>query len=236
MALPDWSVVIPLHNEAEALPELLARLGRALDAMGGSAEVILVDDASTDDTLTLLRTMPAPYVKVLRLEVNSGQLQATLAGIRATSGNCVAVLDGDLQDPPEILPLLARELVVQVDRDVIFATKSSREDGLAMRLATEVFRLFERALGGACLPRGVGSYCMMRRSVCDELLSRQADLPRHANLASILGLFRRPFGHLDYCKSARPHGTSRIGWTGLLREAAGSLWAGIRTPWARKHS
>ena len=96
MNSPDFSVVVPLFNEAESVPILQKEIALALEGL--KYELILVDDGSTDGTI--LRIERNPTVRVLQFKRNSGQSAAMLAGMRAARGKAVVLLDGDLQNDP----------------------------------------------------------------------------------------------------------------------------------------
>src|SRR5262245_27624881 len=105
-ATPKLSVVVPVFNEAEVLPEFHARLARVLDALDLKAEVIYVDDGSRDASSFVLESLRATdeSVGVLRLSRNFGKELALSAGLRTADGDCVVLIDGDLQQPPEAIP------------------------------------------------------------------------------------------------------------------------------------
>lgn len=219
---PAWSLIVPLYNEAAGLPELLARLQAVASQLPGGAELVLVNDASTDQTGALLQAAASRQVRPLHLPRNQGQLGATLAGLAAAEGTWLAVLDGDLQDPPELLSQLADRLQ-QHDVDVVFAVKHGRSDALAVRLGAASLRAVERHVLGLRLPRGAGAFCAMTRPVRDALLARRGHWPRSANLATLLGVLQLRTAAITYHKAERRHGQSKLGLLGLVREALGSL-------------
>ena len=102
------SVVIPVHNEEECLPELWRRTRIVLDGIGRSWELIFVDDGSSDRSLETLMKFRAesPTVRILGLRVRRGQSAALAAGFRAALGDWIVTLDADLQNPPEEIPRL----------------------------------------------------------------------------------------------------------------------------------
>jgi glycosyltransferase involved in cell wall biosynthesis len=216
------SVVIPVFNEAAVLPELVRRVREAvLECVGeGEGEVIIVDDASRDATRALAADLGDAVVRFLHLTNNRGQTGATMEGVGRARGAVVAVLDGDLQDPPEHLPALYAALAARPDLDVAYAVKSDRHEAPAARAAFAAYHLLQRACGEFALPPGAGSYCAFRAPFGEALRA----LPTgRANLATLLAARRPRFVAVPYVKAARPDGDSRVGMAGLLREAADSL-------------
>src|SRR6266446_5909161 len=105
------SVVVPIFNEQENLPELRRRMTAALDSTGDAWELILVNDGSRDRSVEMIRAFHAEdaRIKLVHLSRNFGHQPAVTAGIHLASGDCVVLIDGDLQDPPEVIPeMIAR--------------------------------------------------------------------------------------------------------------------------------
>lgn len=132
MSLPDFSVVVPLYNEAENVPELQSEIRAAL--AGRHYELILVDDGSTDDTAR--RVENAPGVTLLRFTKNAGQSAALLAGMWAARGPVIVLLDGDLQnDPADIPRLLAK---IEGGADLVCGCRRKRQDSGVKKLSSLV--------------------------------------------------------------------------------------------------
>src|ERR1700742_2212427 len=100
------SIVVPIFNEEENLPELRKRLTESLDSTKEDWEIVCVNDGSRDRSLQILRQMHSEdsRIKVLNLSRNFGHQPAVTAGIHHARGDCVVLIDGDLQDPPEVIP------------------------------------------------------------------------------------------------------------------------------------
>lgn len=216
------SVVVPVYNEAGVVKELVERSTQAAQAAAGEAfELLIVDDASDDQTPEVLREISNPRLRILRLEHNSGQYRATRAGLKAASGEWIAVLDGDLQDPPELIPELFN---AARDSDCVFAVKASRAETGWMRLGQSGFHLVQSLLGSASPPRGAGSYCLMQREIAASVAA--VDL-KNANLAAVAArvLKKKSARHstVEYRKGSRYDRRSRVGTGGLVREALGSF-------------
>ncbi len=136
---PLVSVVIPMHNEGAAIPDLIAGVARALDGMA-SAEIIAVDDGSTDDTLTRLRTAQAtqPRLRVLSHDRCGGQSAAVHSGVMAARAPICCTLDGDGQNPPEELPKLWQPILDDASGTValVAGQRQGRKDTLSKKLAS----------------------------------------------------------------------------------------------------
>lgn len=219
------SVVVPLYNEVAAVAELVARCWDACVKLGQPFELILVDDGSTDgtpETLEQLRRSPrfAGALRVVKMPRNAGQFAATRAGLGAAQGQWLAVLDGDLQDPPEVLCQLWAAACAQSQLDIVFAVKVARHDAWPFVLARQAYMVLQRLAADRALPPGVGSYCMMRADLAARVTRTELV---HANLAAVLQALGPRAACVHYVKQRRLHGPSRVGPVGLVREAFGSL-------------
>lgn len=222
-AAPALSVVVPVFEEAAVVDELVRRCVAAATATGRTFELLVVDDASGDATPDRLAALAAadPRVVHVRLPVNQGQFGATKAGLARARGALVAVLDGDLQDPPELLPRLveAHDAAPAGDTTVVFGVKARRRDPLWFRLGRAGYQALQSLLG-ASLPSGAGSYSLFPL----VLARRVAAVPlASANLAPVLCALGADARIVPYDKAARYDDRSRVGPVGLAREALGSL-------------
>jgi polyisoprenyl-phosphate glycosyltransferase len=156
------SVVLPVYNEAENLPELSERLTRALDACGRTWEVVFVDDGSRDASFELMSALAKrdPRFVVVRLSRNFGHQMALTAGVDAARGRIVAVMDADLQDPPELLP----QMLAKVDEghEVVYAVRTAREGETAFKKGTaHAFYRLMRRWTNVEIPVDVGDFRLM---------------------------------------------------------------------------
>ena len=170
------SVGIPVFNEQEVLPELLARLLPVLDGIeGGPHEVIFVDDGSSDSSRRLLEEAAArdPRIRVVVLSRNFGHQAALGAALDYATGDAVVLMDADLQDQPEVIPdFIARH---RAGADVVFARRHTREEGWLLRLAYRAFYRIISALSDTKLPLDTGDFALLGRPVVDALRR----LPEH---------------------------------------------------------
>ncbi|HJQ85544.1 MAG TPA: glycosyltransferase family 2 protein [Candidatus Binatia bacterium] len=168
------SFVVPVFDEEDVIPELVARLRRCLaDVPGGPHEVVLVDDGSTDRTLALLEAAAAedPRFVVVALSRNFGHQAAICAGLDHATGDAVLVMDGDLQDPPETVHRFLAERAKGFD--VVYARRVARKEGALLRAAYFVAYRLIAALSSTRLPPDAGDFALLSRPVVDAL----RDLP-----------------------------------------------------------
>jgi len=220
MSPPRFSIVVPVYNEAAVLRELIERCMATGQGLGDPFELIVVNDGSTDSTGEIARSLSQDGLEVLDLARNGGQFQATVQGVRAATGVWVAVLDGDLQDPPETLAALVKRAHNGPPVEVVFAIKERRTDPLWMRLGSWLYHQVQRATGTP-LPRGAGSFCLMNRRLADQVGALRWS---HLNLSVALARLSRSWTTVPYAKAARREGQSRVGLWGLIAEALGSWW------------
>lgn len=215
------SVVVPVFNEEATLPELEGRLRTVLRGLGFErAEVLLVSDGSTDFSEELIRDLVRrdPVFAGVFLTRNFGHQAAISAGLEIAAGSVVAVLDADLQDPPEVLPRLIEAL--DEGADVAYGVRTNRKEGPFKRFA---YALFYRALSHVAsieIPKDSGDFCCMRRPVVDALLSLPESGRFLRGLRAWVGF--RQVG-VPFERAARHAGTPKY----TLRKLAGLAYDGL---------
>ena len=164
-----FSVVAPLFNEQQSVAELYNRLIATLEGEGSSFELVLVDDGSHDSTLALLSQLAAsdPRVRVIALARNFGHQAAISAGLDYARGQAVIVMDGDLQDPPEVLPALIAQW--RAGHQVVYAVRQARKEHWLLRGAYAAFYRGLQRLASVPMPLDAGDFCLIDRRVVDIL-------------------------------------------------------------------
>jgi len=163
------SVVVPLYNEEEILPILHEAIRAALRQVNDKWEVVYVNDGSKDSTLDLLRELQSadPHIVVVDLSRNWGHMGAFDAGLRTARGDAVVLMDGDLQDPPEIIPQMVAAW--RNGAQVVTAVRRSRQEGPMLTL---LFALFYRVLGILSdypIPLNAGVFGLLDRQAIDAV-------------------------------------------------------------------
>ena len=166
---PVISVVIPIYAEEQTLPVLRRRLIAALEEQGNSFEVLFVDDGSRDGSLALLRAyhQEDPRIKVLSLSRNFGHQVAISCGIDFARGEGVILMDGDLQDPPEVLAGMVSRW--REGYDVVYAVRQKRKEGLLKRTAYRSFYWLLQRVSYLNIPLDSGDFSLLDRRLVDLL-------------------------------------------------------------------
>lgn len=172
----EFSFVIPVLDEYETLPELARRLLPVMDELDGCCEVILVDDGSTDGSFEVMRKLhdADPRFRALRLSRNFGHQIAITAGLEHARGAAVLIMDGDLQDPPEIVPTLVEKW--REGFEVVYAVRDERagESRVKLTTATWFYRLMGR-MSEIDIPVDAGDFRLVDRRVVDAVKA----MPEH---------------------------------------------------------
>ena len=145
----DISVVIPLYDEVESLPELTSWIARVMDENNFTYEVILVDDGSTDGSWDMIVKLKQqnPFLKGIKFRRNYGKSAALHTGFEAAKGNVVITMDADLQDSPAEIPELYRS-IVEEKYDLVSGWKAKRYDPLSKTIPTKLFNSATRKMSG----------------------------------------------------------------------------------------
>ena len=209
------SVVVPIHNEQESLGPLEERLSQVLDSMGEPAEVILVDDGSTDQTPVLMALLAGrdPRYKILTLSRNFGHQIAITAGLDRAAGEAIVIMDGDLQDPPEVIP----ELVARwrEEYDVVYAVRRRREgEPFFRRLRAAVFYRLFRVVTDLDAPVDVGDFRLIDRRVLTVLNGMRE---RHRYLRGMVSWVGFRQTGVEYVREERYGGESKYPFAKLLQ-------------------
>lgn len=174
MTRPDpctLDIVVPCFNEEAVIGQTHRRLSEVARGIAGvRPTLIYVDDGSRDGTLAALRTIAAedPHVRIVALARNFGHQYALTAGLEASTGDAVAVIDGDLQDPPEVIGQMVARW--RDGADVVYGVRATRKGESAFKRGTaHLFYRFLQTLGNADIPADVGDFRLLDRQVVDAL-------------------------------------------------------------------
>ena len=170
MAQPIASIIIPIYNEEENIPELYRRLENVIEQLDGEAELIFIDDGSRDNSLKLIRQIYERdyrfnYISLAR---NFGHQIAVTAGLNNVRGQAVIVMDADLQDPPELIFKMIEKW--RQGYQVVYAQRLSRKkESVLKRFTAYAFYRILRRLADVNIPPDTGDFCLMDREIVDIL-------------------------------------------------------------------
>jgi len=145
----DISVVVPLYDEIESLPELTSWISRVMDENRFTYEIILIDDGSKDGSWEMIRKLQLnnPFIKGIKFRRNYGKSAALNTGFEAANGNVIITMDADLQDSPDEIPELYRR-IIEENYDLISGWKAKRYDPLSKTIPTKLFNAATRKMSG----------------------------------------------------------------------------------------
>ncbi len=169
---PTYSLIVPLYNEQDTLPELVRRLTDVMNTLDAPTELVLINDGSKDQSLILLRSFHQQDNRIcyINLARNFGHQIAVTAGLNFVRGDMAIILDADLQDPPELIPELIKQW--QSGFQVVYAQRTKRiEESWGKQFLAYWFYRILRKLADVEIPTDTGDFCLIDRSVIDILNS-----------------------------------------------------------------
>ncbi len=165
----DLSVIAPAFNEADCLPALVESTIQILRPLGQCFEIILVNDASTDDTAAVIERLCKTYPEVrgVRHLFNCGQSAAVVSGMRAARGRLLITLDADMQNPPSEIPNMLAQLTPETD--AVCGVRSKRNDPAIRRVSSKIANGFRNWITGVPVKDAGCGMRLMRRSAMQDL-------------------------------------------------------------------
>lgn len=164
-----YSLILPVYNEEDILLPLYQRISRVMNKFNANYELIFINDGSTDQTASLLFNLHQKHadVKIINFSRNFGHQTAVTAGFHYAAGDAVAILDADLQDPPEILPQFFDKL--NDGYDVVYAVRKKRKEHFLKQLMYGLFYRVLRLAANIDIPLDSGDFCVMNKKVVQTL-------------------------------------------------------------------
>ncbi len=213
---PEYSIVIPLYNEEENVPELVNRLSRLVDEAPYAIEFVFVDDGSSDRTVEELKNLVATTAgRIVVLSRNFGHQTAVTAGLEHARGAAGAlIIDGDLQDPPELLlPMIER---MKEGYDVIYAVRRNRKESIGKRALYFIYYRLLKTMSDTMIPVDAGDFALLSRRVVDILNAMPEESRFLRGMRAWVGF--RQVGY-EYDRSERAHGESKYTFRRLFKLA-----------------
>ncbi|MGZ4827073.1 MAG: glycosyltransferase family 2 protein [Terriglobales bacterium] len=215
------SVAIPVYNEEELVHLLHSRVSNVMNGIGENWEVVYVNDGSKDATLKLLLELQAtdPHIVVVDLSRNWGHMGALSAGMQTARGDAVVLMDGDLQDPPEVIPEMVRAW--RNGAKVVSAVRRKREESRKYLLV--LFALFYRVLGALSdfpIPLNSGIFGLMDRQALDSFLALREYNRYLPGLRAWIGY---PTTIVSYDRKDRAAGDGKLSFVSRIKYALDAI-------------
>jgi dolichol-phosphate mannosyltransferase len=214
---PQISIIAPLYNETDSFPHLVTRLNAVMDTSGLTIEVVLIDDGSRDNTAALMQQLALVdgRYQCVFLSRNYGHQTALTAGIAAARGTeALFVIDGDLQDPPELLNEFYAKM--QEGYDVVYAVRKKRKESWFKRTAYSTFYRLIRSISYVDMPLDSGDFSLISRRVADVLNLMPEESRFIRGMRSWIGFRQTGF---EYERDARVAGEPKYSFK-MLRNLA----------------
>ena len=222
------SLVIPIFNEEKLIDELVKRTISSIESFIQEYEVIFVDDGSTDHSLERILSCQKKNgkIKILSLSKNFGHQAAYTAGLEHSKGDVVAMMDGDLQDPPELLGEMYRK-ICEEDYDVVSGKRTGRKGKSGRDHYAVLFHLLFKYIGEIKNMENSGNYSMMKREAVDALLSMKEKVRYLPGLRTFIG-FRQ--GYIEFVRDDRFKGIPKMSISKLIVLASDAIFSFSRFP------
>jgi glycosyltransferase involved in cell wall biosynthesis len=208
------SLVIPIYNEEKLIDELVKRTTAAIESITTDYEVIFVDDGSTDRSLDslLARLGENSKIKILSLSKNFGHQAAFTAGLEFAKGDLVAMMDGDLQDPPELLSEMYRK-IREEKYDIVSGKKIARRGSKNRNIYSVLFHMLFKNIAEIKDMNNYGNFSMMTREAANALLMMKEKVRYLPGLRTFIG-YRQ--GYIEFVRNERFEGDPKMNLKKLL--------------------
>lgn len=181
---PLYSVIVPCYNEEAVLHETHKRLTQVLSRMDGSYEIIYVNDGSRDKTPQILRELASSdsHVRAIMFARNAGHQMAVTAGLDYACGDAIVIIDADLQDPPEVIPLMAEKW--KAGAQIVYGQRKKRDgESVFKKVTASVYYKILSWMTGGMVPRDTGDFRLVDKKAADVIRG----MPEHARF--LRGMF-----------------------------------------------
>lgn len=215
------SVIVPLFNEAQTLPELYQRLTTVVSQISEEYEIVFVNDYSQDQTLSLLKQLAEknPHIRYVSFSRNFGHQIAVCAGLDVATGEVLIIIDGDLQDPPELIPTLYQKYLEGYN--VVYAKRMIRKGESFFKIATaKIFYRLLASMTSIKIPLDVGDFRLIDRKVLNQLKKMNEQQKFLRGQIAWVG-FRQTA--VPYERDSRQYGTTGYTFKKMLRLAMDGL-------------
>jgi polyisoprenyl-phosphate glycosyltransferase len=223
-----FSLVIPVYNEEKLIDELLRRTIPAVESFSPDFELVFVDDGSTDNSLNLLLNWQKKdsRIKILCLSKNFGHQAAYTAGLEYSKGDYVAMMDGDLQDPPEVLMSMYRK-ITEDGLDIVNGKKTGRKGKKNRTITSSLFHFLFRNVGELKDIANYGNFSIMTRNALSALLMMNEKVRYLPGMRAYIGFSQ---GDVEFIRDERYEGRPKMSFIKLFRLATDAIFSFSKFP------
>ena len=222
-----FSLIIPVYNEESLIDEMASRSVKAIESFTVNYEILFINDGSTDSTLHRLIEVRKRFsrIKIVDLSRNFGHQAAFTAGLELALGNYVAMMDGDLQDPPELLAEMYHK--IKEDGFDIVSGKRIGRKGKRLRMTTNLFHAFFKKVAGIEDMENSGNFSMMNRAAVNALVQMKESIRYLPGLRSFIGFNQ---GYVEYIREDRLKGEPKMSLGKLMVLGADAIFSFSKFP------
>ena len=223
-----FSLVIPVYNEEQLIDDLVGRVVASVTSFAADYELLFVDDGSTDGTVKKLlqHRITNKKIKIISLSKNFGHQAAFTAGLEFSTGDVIAMMDGDLQDPPELLPEMYRK-IREEGHDIVSGKRTGRKGHSQRTFYTVIFHVIFKYIAGLENLENAGNFSMMTREALNALLSMKEKVRYMPGLRSFIGFNQ---GAVEYIREDRLQGEPKMSLSKLFTLANDAIFSFSRFP------
>ena len=222
-----FSLIIPVYNEEDLIVELATRSIKAVESFAPNYEILFINDGSTDSTLQKLIEVRKQYsrIKIVDLSKNFGHQAAFTAGLEMAMGNYVAMMDGDLQDPPELLADMYQK-IKEGGFDIVSGKRTGRK-GKRFRITTNLFHAFFKKVAGMEDMENTGNFSMLNRAAVNALVQMKESIRYLPGMRSFIGFSQ---GYVEYMRDDRMKGEPKMTLAKLILLGADAIFSFSKFP------
>lgn len=221
------SIIVPIYNSVKFMNKLLEAIDEQRKTSNWNLELILIDDGSKDNSYSKIEELANTYsyIKGIKLSRNFGHQVAVKTGLTYCTGDYIAVIDDDLQDPPALLPLFFEYL--DKGNDVAYGVRKKRKESFIKKISYNSFYRILKSLSDTDIPLDSGDFCVMKKNVVDNMLKLQEKNPFLRGIRAWVGF--KQIG-VEYERHARIDGESGYTLKKLLKIAMDGIFSFSSVP------
>ncbi|MEP7108432.1 MAG: glycosyltransferase family 2 protein [Ferruginibacter sp.] len=223
-SIQNITILVPLYNEERGIIRLIERLDKLIDQSAEKISVLFIDDGSKDNTAVLLEKNieGKENYSALFLSRNFGHAQALTAGLQETdhtNADAVFIIDGDLQDPPELLPSFLQKL--KEGYDVVYGIRKNRKEGFLKRICYKIYYRLQHRFASINMPLDAGDFSLITKRIVKIMNSLPEESRYIRGLRSWVGYKQ---AGIEYERDERIHGTSKYNLLALFKLAFNGIF------------